>query len=335
VNGTLYYLLGDHLGSTSLTTNASGQVVSEQRYKAWGEVRYASGEMPTKYTFTGQYSHQSEFGLMFFNARWLDVSLGRFTQADTVIPDGVQGLDRYAYANNSPLIYSDPSGHFPWLPILLGAGIGLAIGTATIPNIMPWDPPSMNTNRVADSIPGENITGWLINQMTTNATSAGVAAINENWTSGNPIKMDAAMQAWTSVVGTGATWDFKVDLEAAGLQNVILGDRVINYDAVANIHFGFVGRAAGFDNDFLATSAGIAQQMRAWETGNPDDQGACNTTSWCDHPFATWSIRFGSYLYDRYKDDLNALDAAAFAEALKDFIAEHGEPPAPPPGTVS
>jgi RHS repeat-associated protein len=52
------------------------------------------------------------FGLMFFNARWLDPAIGRFTQADTIIPPGVQGLDRYAYANNSPLVYIDPTGHF-------------------------------------------------------------------------------------------------------------------------------------------------------------------------------------------------------------------------------
>jgi RHS repeat-associated protein len=51
------------------------------------------------------------FGLMFFNARWLDPQLGRFTQADSIVPGGVQGLDRYAYANNSPLVYIDPSGH--------------------------------------------------------------------------------------------------------------------------------------------------------------------------------------------------------------------------------
>src|SRR5687767_14216265 len=36
-NGTLNFLLGDHLGSTSLTANASGQIVSQLRYKAWGE----------------------------------------------------------------------------------------------------------------------------------------------------------------------------------------------------------------------------------------------------------------------------------------------------------
>jgi RHS repeat-associated protein len=51
------------------------------------------------------------FGLMFYNARWYDPALGRFAQADTIIPGGVQGLDRYAYANNNPILYTDPSGH--------------------------------------------------------------------------------------------------------------------------------------------------------------------------------------------------------------------------------
>jgi len=109
-NGTLNYLLGDHLGSTSLVTDSSGAVISQQYYKAWGEVRYASGNTPTKYTFTGQYSYTSDFGLMFYNARWVDVSLGRFAQADSIVPGGIQGLDRYAYVGNDPIKYSDPSG---------------------------------------------------------------------------------------------------------------------------------------------------------------------------------------------------------------------------------
>lgn len=93
-NGTLNYLLGDHLGSTSLTTDANGQVISELRYKPWGETRYASGTTPTKYTFTGQYSYAGEFGLHFYNARWYDSSLSRFASADTIVPAGVQGYDR-------------------------------------------------------------------------------------------------------------------------------------------------------------------------------------------------------------------------------------------------
>ena len=52
------------------------------------------------------------FGLMFYNARWYDPALGRFAQADSIVPPGAQGLDRYAYANNNALSYIDPDGHF-------------------------------------------------------------------------------------------------------------------------------------------------------------------------------------------------------------------------------
>jgi YD repeat-containing protein len=66
--GVVSYLLGDHLGSTSITTDAAGLVSSEQRYTAWGEVRYSSGSAGIKYTYTGQYSNIADFGLLFYNA---------------------------------------------------------------------------------------------------------------------------------------------------------------------------------------------------------------------------------------------------------------------------
>jgi RHS repeat-associated protein len=94
-----------------IVTDANGAVINETKYKAWGETRYSSGTEQTKYQYTGQYSYVSDFGLHFYNARWYDSSLSRFAQADTIVPSGVQGLDRYAYANNSPLMYIDPSGH--------------------------------------------------------------------------------------------------------------------------------------------------------------------------------------------------------------------------------
>ena len=58
------YVLSDHLGSTSITTDKLGAKVSEMRYKPWGEVRYTWTKSQTttptyslsRYTFTGQYS---------------------------------------------------------------------------------------------------------------------------------------------------------------------------------------------------------------------------------------------------------------------------------------
>ncbi len=90
---------------------AHGTVISELRYKAWGEVRYASAATPTKYTYTGQYSYASDFGLLYYNARWLDPALGRFAQADAIISSNGQGFDRYLYTNNNPIRFIDPSGH--------------------------------------------------------------------------------------------------------------------------------------------------------------------------------------------------------------------------------
>ena len=50
---------------------------------------------------------------MYYNARWYDSYLNHFTQPDTIVPNlyNSQDWDRYAYARNNPLKYTDPSGH--------------------------------------------------------------------------------------------------------------------------------------------------------------------------------------------------------------------------------
>ena len=48
-----------------------------------------------------------------FVARQYDPALGRFLQADTIVPDpgNPQSLNRYSYTLGNPLRYTDPSGH--------------------------------------------------------------------------------------------------------------------------------------------------------------------------------------------------------------------------------
>jgi len=51
---------------------------------------------------------------MYYGARFYDPALGRFSSADTLIPEqtqGTQAWDRYAYVNNSPIRNADPTGH--------------------------------------------------------------------------------------------------------------------------------------------------------------------------------------------------------------------------------
>jgi RHS repeat-associated protein len=106
------FLVGDHLGSTAVTTSASGGFETETRYYPWGEARWSSGSSPTDYQFTGQQKVAS-IGLYFYNSRFYDAALGRFVQADTIIPNpgDPPSFDRFAYVRNNPVRYTDPSGH--------------------------------------------------------------------------------------------------------------------------------------------------------------------------------------------------------------------------------
>jgi len=115
-SSTYYWLLGDHLGSTTVTANSSGAKSAEIRYKAWGEERYTWGATPTTFRYTGQRQEASlggVAGLYYYKARWYDPELGRFIQADTLVPEPGKPLswDRFAYVRNDPVRYTDPTGH--------------------------------------------------------------------------------------------------------------------------------------------------------------------------------------------------------------------------------
>jgi len=89
-------------------------MVSLSLYMPWGESRGGAGTTLTDYGFDGQRSMEGSIGLQYFNARWYDSSLGRWTQPDSIVPQasqGVQAWDRYEFVNNRPTHYNDPNGH--------------------------------------------------------------------------------------------------------------------------------------------------------------------------------------------------------------------------------
>ncbi|OJV35983.1 MAG: hypothetical protein BGO33_09110 [Bacteroidia bacterium 43-41] len=110
-NGTLQYLLTDHLGSTVGVVDTDGDLVNSSQYTAFGELRSGGSSSPD-YRYTGQ-REEAELGLYFYRARWYDPALSRFLQADTIVPEpgNPQAWDRFAYVNNNPVNYADPTGH--------------------------------------------------------------------------------------------------------------------------------------------------------------------------------------------------------------------------------
>ncbi|MGH9242852.1 MAG: RHS repeat domain-containing protein, partial [Acidimicrobiales bacterium] len=112
VGTALHYTLGDHLGSTAVTHKADGSDTRTQRYYPYGSPRPGPGHtLPTDRTYTGQTADNTT-GLMYYGARYYDPTLARFTSPDTITPGiGSIALNRYAYANNNPAFYTDPTGH--------------------------------------------------------------------------------------------------------------------------------------------------------------------------------------------------------------------------------
>jgi hypothetical protein len=112
--------------------------VAKVRYLPWGETWEAMTDtMPitqTNFHFTGQ-REEADIGLYDYKARWLalalpmlsdsfgianDAQLGRFVQPDPIVPDpgDPQSLNRYSYAKNNPVRFTDPSGHYYYDPSL-------------------------------------------------------------------------------------------------------------------------------------------------------------------------------------------------------------------------
>ena len=105
----LSYLFGDHLGSTSVSYQP-GSSPTYQRYRPFGAVRGGS-LASTDIGYTGQ--RLDDTGLMYYQSRYYDPVIGRFTQADTIVPNPTdpQDYNRYTYVRNNPVMYTDPSGH--------------------------------------------------------------------------------------------------------------------------------------------------------------------------------------------------------------------------------
>lgn len=120
------YLTHDHQGSTDHLLDSAGKVVVAESFGAFGARRgpnwtgtpsateLAAIDNATNDGFTG-HEHLEHLDLVHMGGRVYDPRLGRFLSADPLIPaayDG-QSLNRYAYAWNNPLTFTDPDGYTP------------------------------------------------------------------------------------------------------------------------------------------------------------------------------------------------------------------------------
>jgi RHS repeat-associated protein len=128
-NGVTETFLPDGLGSVRQLADQNGSVIFGQAFDPFGNSIGQSGLGGSSYGFAGEWTDGT--GLQNLRARYYSLAQGRFLTKDSFsgFSDQPSTLNAYAYATNNPVLMSDPTGHFAWLPVFVigGAIIGAAV----------------------------------------------------------------------------------------------------------------------------------------------------------------------------------------------------------------
>ncbi|UGY94235.1 RHS repeat-associated core domain-containing protein [Streptomyces gobiensis] len=110
-DGKVSFLASDNQDTAQLATDATTGATSQRRFDPYGLDRgEATGVWPGEKGFVGG-TIDTQTGLTHIGAREYDPDLGRFISVDPIIHyDSPQQISGYAYANNSPVTLSDPTG---------------------------------------------------------------------------------------------------------------------------------------------------------------------------------------------------------------------------------
>ena len=117
-NGQSYFYLLNLQGDIIGIYDGSGNVVVRYTYDSWGKVISVTGSLadtvgvknPLRYR---GYYYDVETKLYYLQSRYYDPETCRFINADSLLVAGddyIQGVNMFAYCQNNPVVYSDPSG---------------------------------------------------------------------------------------------------------------------------------------------------------------------------------------------------------------------------------
>ena len=115
-----YYYLNNAHGDVTALVDGRGEVANRYRYDAFGNTVEAKEQIPNRFRYAGE-QFDAVTGQYYLRARFYNPVVGRFTQEDTYRGDG---LNLYAYVQNNPVKYVDPSGYSCESKSNVYAGVG-------------------------------------------------------------------------------------------------------------------------------------------------------------------------------------------------------------------
>ncbi len=116
-NATKYFYICDVLGNILGIVDESINLVAKYTYTAFGKVTISldtnSVASINPFRYKGYY-YDTESQMYYCNARYYVPAWGRWLTPDTpdyLQYDSITGFNTFAYCNNNPVMYADPSGH--------------------------------------------------------------------------------------------------------------------------------------------------------------------------------------------------------------------------------
>jgi len=314
-----YLLFGDHLASSILLVRGEGTVAEKAYYLPWGGTRGDETITSTAYAYTGQ---MREGDIYYYGARWpkvpeakpkgFDPQLGRFMQADSIVPlqvQGTQAFDRYAYVNNNPLRFTDPSGHHIGVNYRMTDGGSDGYPVIIDYMLMRLEEDYQSLTKDYNAILATygqyayNHSGLLFYE-SVNVINSFLA--NSDY--GKPYDLKQALNEFF--------FPGKKDQE----KYTLIIDNYYRFDIWGNMYYGYMGARLGIPKEILLPGAGWAQQRN----DNPVEirnQKAFLYKKY-DYPTDQAAISKGYYLWKEYKEIVTPQNVMDVLDVSLDRLSE-------------
>jgi len=226
-----YYYVTNLQGDVVALMNANHVIVAEYLYDAWGNIlsitdvngtdisgnaTHIANLNPLRYR---GYVYDNETGFYYLQSRYYDPAVGRFVNGDAYASTGTGflGHNMFAYCNNNPVMFIDPSGKLLGGLIVIGAavvGVTLVLtgcSSKQSDNSSKSSKSSKSTKSKKSSTPSPSVSSTPSQHSPTQQEKSYAATVYAEAGGENKITKQAVAHVMNNRIGTRSSW---TDIEA-------------------------------------------------------------------------------------------------------------------------